>query len=72
MKTGSLEDELGSNGASPTQNCLENTTARILEYRTNVNGTVKWFFREYFETIGRVVIGMKLGPFASMEDLQVW
>ena len=28
-------------------------TARILKYRTNVNGTVKWFFREYFETIGK-------------------
>ena len=36
----SLEGELRSNGASMTQNCLENTTARILEYRTNVNGTV--------------------------------
>ena len=49
----SLEGELRSKGASTTQNCLENTTARILEYRTNVNGTVKWFFRGYFETIGR-------------------
>ena len=49
----SFEGELRSNGASTTQNCLENTTARILEYRTNVNGTVKWFFRDYFETIGR-------------------
>ena len=36
----SLEGELRSNGASTTQKCLENTTARILEYRTNVNGTV--------------------------------
>ena len=36
----SLEGELPSNGASTTQNCLGNTTARILEYRTNVNGTV--------------------------------
>ena len=53
VKTGSLKGELCSNAASATQNCLENTTARILEYRTNVNGTVKWFFREYFETIGR-------------------
>ena len=53
MKTGNFEGELRSNGASATQSCLENTTARILEYRTNVNGTVKWFFREYFETIGR-------------------
>ena len=53
MKTGSLEGELRSNGASTPQNCLENITARILEYRTNVNGTVKWFLREYFETIGR-------------------
>ena len=53
MKTESLEGELGSNGASTTQNCLENTTARILEYRANVNCTVKWFFREYFETTGR-------------------
>ena len=34
----SLEAELRSNGASTTQNCLENATARILEYRTNVNG----------------------------------
>ena len=49
----SLEGELRSNGACMTQNCLENTTARILEYRTNVNGTVKWFFRDYFETVGR-------------------
>ena len=39
--------------ASTTQNCLENATVRILEYRTNVNGTVKWFFHEYFETTGR-------------------
>ena len=46
----SLEGELRSNGASMTQTCLENTTARILEYRTNVNGTVKWFFRDYSET----------------------
>ena len=53
VKTGSLKGELCSNAASATQNCLENTTARILEYRTNVNGTVKWFFRDYFETIGR-------------------
>ena len=53
MKTGSLEGELRSNGASTTQNCLENTTARILEYRTNVNGMVKWFFRGYFEAIRR-------------------
>ena len=34
----SLKGELRSNGASTTQNCLENTTAHILEYRTNVNG----------------------------------
>ena len=40
MKTGSIEGELGSNGAAATQNCLENTTADIWEYRTNVNGTV--------------------------------
>ena len=49
----SLDGELRSNGASTTQNCLLNTKARILEYSTNVNGTVKWFFRDYFETIGR-------------------
>ena len=49
----SLEVELRSNGASTTQNCLENTTERNLECRTNVNGTVKWFFREQFETIGK-------------------
>ena len=48
-----LKGELRSNGASTTQNCLENTTASILEQRTNVNGTVKWFFRDPFETIGR-------------------
>ena len=53
VKTGSLEGEMRSNGASTTQNCLVNSTARILEYGTNVNGTVKCFFREYFETIGR-------------------
>ena len=52
-KNWSLEVELRSNGASTTQNCLENTTAHKLEYRTNVNGTVKWFFRDYFETNGR-------------------
>ena len=40
MKTGSLERELRSNGAAATQNCLENVTARIWEYRTNVNGMV--------------------------------
>ena len=58
MKTGSLEGELRLNGAStPHENCLENITARILEYRTNVNGTVKWFLREYFETIGRFSLG---------------
>ena len=28
------------NRAAATQNCLENTTAHIWEYRTNVNGTV--------------------------------
>ena len=50
----SLEGELCSNGASTTQSCLENTTACILEYRTNVNRTVKCFFRDYFETIGRL------------------
>ena len=53
VKTGSLKGEPRSNATSATQNCLQNTTARILKYRTNVNGTVKWFFREYFETIGR-------------------
>ena len=53
MKTGSLEGDLGTKRASTTQNSLENTTASVLEYRTNVNGTVKWFFREYFETNGR-------------------
>ena len=53
VKTGSLKGELCSNAASATQNCLENTTARILEYRTNVNRTFKWIFPEYFETIGR-------------------
>ena len=53
-KNWSLEGELHSNGVSTTENCLKNTTARILEYRTNVNGTVKWFFRDYFETIGRL------------------
>ena len=34
--------------ASTTQNCLENTTACILEYRTNVNGTVIRFFWVYW------------------------
>ena len=50
-------DELCSNGAPTTQNCLENTTAGIWEYRTNVNGqlTVEWFFHEYFEKIGKVL-----------------
>ena len=42
VKTGSLKGELRSTVASATQNCLENTTARILKYRTNVNGTVKY------------------------------
>ena len=55
MKTGSFEGELRSNGASATQYSLElNTTARILKYRTRLNETVKCFFREYFETIGRL------------------
>ena len=55
VKTGSLEGKLLSKGAAATQNCLENTTARNWEYRTNVNGrlAVEWLFREYFETIGR-------------------
>ena len=48
VKTGSLNGELRSNGASTTQNCLENTTAGIFEYRTKVTGTVKWFLSEYF------------------------
>ena len=34
------EGELRSNRAAATQNCLENTTADIWEYRTHVNGTV--------------------------------
>ena len=38
-----LEVELRSNGASTTQNCLENTTARKLEY-------------DYFKTIGRFTL----------------
>ena len=49
----SLKGKLHSNRAFTTQNCLKNTTARILEYRTNVNGTVKWFFGDYFETMQR-------------------
>ena len=38
----SLEGELRLNCLenTMTQNCLENITARILEYRTNVTGTV--------------------------------
>ena len=40
MKSETMEGELHSNGAAATQNCLENTTADIWEYRTNVNGTV--------------------------------
>ena len=40
MKTGSIEGELRSNRAAVTQNCLENTTEDIWEYRTNANGTV--------------------------------
>ena len=44
----SLEGKLRSNGASTTQNCLENTTARTWNI-----GQVKWFFRDYFETLGR-------------------
>ena len=39
MKTGSIQGELGSNGAAATQNCLENKTADIWEYRRNVNVT---------------------------------
>ena len=39
MKSGGLVGELRSKGAAGTQNCLENTTARMFEYRTNVNGT---------------------------------
>ena len=38
VKTGSIEGELRSNGVAATQNCLENTTADIWEYRTNANG----------------------------------
>ena len=40
----SLQVELCSNGASTTQNSLENTTARKLEY-------------DYFKTIGRFTLG---------------
>ena len=53
MKTGSIETNCAKKGVAATQNCLENTTADIWEYRTNANGqlAVEWFFREYFETI---------------------
>ena len=40
VRIGGLVGELRSNGAAGTQNCLENTTARMWEYKTNVNGTV--------------------------------
>ena len=55
MKTESIEGELRLNGAATTQNCLENTKAFLWEYRTSVMEwlAVEWFFREYFETIGR-------------------
>ena len=55
METGSIEGELGLNGAAATQNCLEHTKAFLWEYRTSVNErlAVEWFFREYFETIGK-------------------
>ena len=57
MKTGSLEGELLSKGADTTQNCFIKPDSAYLgkENRTNVNGrlAVEWFFREYFESIGR-------------------